>query len=97
MNLELLLTLCFSERRSSIAFGTKVFHLHLDRSNSFRGQSSALFGGIVAQWCHLLTLKPEHSGTMGSIPGKTLSLERHDKGLRTRLGVLSFRDPSAWR
>ena len=32
----------------------------------------------VAQWCNPLTLKPEQSGRVGSIPGRTPPLERHD-------------------
>ena len=35
----------------------------------------------------VLTLKPEQSGGVGLIPGKTPPLEHHDKGLRTRLEV----------
>ena len=53
--------------------------------------------GVVAQWCNPLTLKPEQSGGVGSNPSRTPSLERHDKGSRTRLGLLYFCDPSAWR
>ena len=59
-----------------------------------------LFGkseGVVAQWCNPLTLKSEQSDGMGSSPGRTPPLERHDKRLRTRLGLLFFCDPSAWR
>ena len=41
--------------------------------------------GVVAQWCNPLALKPEHSRGVGSIPGRTPSLGRHDKGSRTRL------------
>ena len=29
------------------------------------------FGGVVAQWCNTLTLKPEWSGGVGSNPGRT--------------------------
>ena len=53
--------------------------------------------GVVAQWCNPLTLKLEQSGGVGSIPGKTPPLERHDKGSRTRLALSYFCDPSAWR
>ena len=53
--------------------------------------------GVVAQWCNPPTLKPEQSGGVGSSPGRTPSLELHDKGSRTRLGLLYFCDPSAWR
>ena len=53
--------------------------------------------GVVAQWCNPLTLKPEQSGGVGSSPGRTPPLERHDKGSRTRLGLLYFCDPSVWR
>ena len=52
--------------------------------------------GVVAQWCNPLTLKSEHSGGVGSSPDRTPPLERHDKGLRTQLGLLYFCDPSAW-
>ena len=53
--------------------------------------------GVVAQWCNPLTLQPEQSGGVGSSPGRAPLLERHDKGSRTRLGLLYFCDPSAWR
>ena len=53
--------------------------------------------GVVAQWCNPLTLKPEQSGGVGSSSGRTPPFERHDKGSRTRLGLLYFCDPSAWR
>ena len=40
--------------------------------------------------CNPLTLQPEQSGGMGSIPNsKTPPLEHHDKGLRTQL-VLNY-------
>ena len=51
----------------------------------------------MAQWCNPLTLKPEQSGGMGSSPGRTPSLERHDKGWRTRSVMLYFCDPGAWQ
>ena len=35
--------------------------------------------GVLAQWCNPLTLKPEQSGYVGSIPGRSPSLEHHDK------------------
>ena len=35
--------------------------------------------GVVAQWCNPLTLQPELSGGVGSIPGRTPPFERHDK------------------
>ena len=53
--------------------------------------------GVVAPWCNPLTLQPEQSGGVGSSPGRVPPLERHDKGSRTRLGLLYFCDPSAWR
>ena len=56
-----------------------------------------VFEGVVAPWCHPLTLQPEQSGGVGSIPGRTPLLERHDKGSRSRIGLLCFCDPSAWR
>ena len=52
--------------------------------------------GVVAPWCNPLTLQPEQSGGVGSSPGRAPPLERHDKGSRTRLGLLYFCDPSAW-
>ena len=42
--------------------------------------SSCKFEGVVAQWCNPLTLQSEQSGGVGSIPGGTPPLERHDKG-----------------
>ena len=51
----------------------------------------------MVPWCNPLTLQPEQSGEVGSIPGRTPPLERHDKGSRARLGLLYFCDPSAWR
>ena len=53
--------------------------------------------GVVAPWCNPLTLQPEPSGRVGSSPGRAPPLERHDKGSQTRLGLLYFCDPSAWR
>ena len=53
--------------------------------------------GIVAPWCNPLTLQPEQSGGVGSNPGRAPPFERHDKGVRTRLGLLYFCDLSAWR
>ena len=53
--------------------------------------------GVVMQWCNHLTLKPEQSGVMVSIPCRTPPLKRHDKGSQTRLGLFSFFDPSTWR
>ena len=53
--------------------------------------------GAVAQRCNPRTLQPEQLGGVGSIPGRTPSLERHGKGSRTQLGLLYFCDPSAWR
>ena len=49
---------------------------------------------VVVPLCNSLTLKPEQSGVLGSIPGRTPPLERHDKGSRTQfsvaiLGILS--------
>ena len=55
------------------------------------------FEGFVAQWYNPLTLQPERSGGVGSIPGKASPLERHDKGPRTRLPLSYCCDPSAWR
>ena len=53
--------------------------------------------GVVAQCCNPLTLQPEQSGRVDSIPVMSPPLERHDKGLRTRLGLLYFCDLIAWR
>ena len=54
--------------------------------------------GVVAPWCNPLTLQPEHSsGEVSSSPSRAPPLERHDKGSRTRLGLLYFCDPSDWR
>ena len=47
----------------------------------------ALHEGVVVHWCNLLTLKSEQSGGVGLSPDRTSPLERHDKGLRTRLGL----------
>ena len=52
--------------------------------------------GVVAQWCNLLTLQSEQLGRMVSIPSRPLPLERHYKGLWTRLALSYFCDPSAW-
>ena len=54
-----------------------------------------LFEGVVAPCCNPLTLEQEQSGGRGSNPASTL--ERHDKGLWTRLALSYFCDPSAWR
>ena len=35
----------------------------------------------VAQTCSPVTLQPEQSGRLGSIPSRAQPLERHDKGL----------------
>ena len=40
--------------------------------------------GVVAQCCNLLTLQPEQSGGVGSIPGRAPSLELHEKASQTR-------------
>ena len=42
----------------------------------------------MAPWCNPLTLQPEQSGGEDSISGRAPPLERHDKGTRTRLGLL---------
>ena len=42
----------------------------------------------MAPWCNPLTLQPEQSGGVGSSPCRPPPLERHDKGSRTRLGLL---------
>ena len=45
---------------------------------------------VMAQWCNPLTLKAEQSDGVGSIPGKTPTLEGNDKGSQTQLGRLYF-------
>ena len=40
--------------------------------------------GVVALWCNPLTLQPEQSGGVSSIPGRAPPFERHDKGSLTR-------------
>ena len=68
-----------------------------DRTGSDTHASAKFFiEGVVAQWCNPLTLQPEQSGGVVSIPGRSPPLESHDKGSRTRLGLLHFCDPSAW-
>ena len=43
---------------------------------------------VGAQWCNPLTLQPERSSVVGSIPGRNSLLESHDKkGSRTRLAL----------
>ena len=41
-------------------------------------------GVVVAQCCNPLTLQPEQSGGVGSIPIRAPSLEHHDKGSWTQ-------------
>ena len=53
--------------------------------------------GVVGPWCNPLTLQQEQAGGMGWSPDRAPPLERHDKGSQTRLGLLCFYDPSAWR
>ena len=50
------------------------------------------FEGVVAPCCNTLTLQPEQSGGWGSHP--IITLERHDKGSRTRLAHSYFCDPA---
>ena len=52
---------------------------------------------VVAEWCNPMTLQSEQSGGVGSIPGRAPTLERRDKGLRTRLAPPYFCDPSVLR
>ena len=42
----------------------------------------------MAQWCNPVTLQPEQLGGVGSIPGRTPPLERHDKESRTQSALL---------
>ena len=53
--------------------------------------------GAVAQWCNPLTLRPEESGRVDSIPGRTPPLERHDMGLRIQSALSYFCNFSVWR
>ena len=55
-----------------------------------------LFEGVLVQWCNPMTWQPEQSGRVGSKLGRAPPLERHDKGLQTRLELSYFWDPSAW-
>ena len=55
------------------------------------------FEGVVAPWCDLLILQLEQSGGVGSNSGRAPPFERHNRGSQTRLGLLYFCDPSAWR
>ena len=54
------------------------------------------FEGVVVLWCNLtlaltmilaLTLQPEQSAGVGSIPSRAPPFERHDTGLQTRLAL----------
>ena len=45
----------------------------------------------------ILTLQPEQSGGVGSIPGRAPPLERHEKSLQTLLSYSHLCNPSAWR
>ena len=74
-----------------------VYLVLLFINSAHRAGNFLTLEGVVAPWCNPLTLQPEQSGGVGSSPGRAPSLERHDKGLRTRLGLLYFCDPSAWR
>ena len=53
--------------------------------------------GVVAQWYNPLSLQPEQSSGVGSIPGRAPPLKPHDMGLQTRLALSYFCNPSAWR
>ena len=53
--------------------------------------------GAVAGLCNSLSLQPEVSGGQGSIHGRALSSELHDKGLGTQLTLTYLGKPSAWR
>ena len=72
----------------------KLGAVHRIAGNTWLDQS---LEGVVAPWCNPLTLQPEQSGGVGLYPGRAPPLERHDKGSRTRLGLLYCCDPSAWR
>ena len=65
-------------------------------SSIWISQLGKTFEGVVALWYYPLTLQPEQSGGVGLNPGRAPPLERHNKGLRTPLGLLYFCDPSAW-
>ena len=75
--------LCFHRE-----WGGKYPHLPLKSATAPSNSTKAVRGthdeGVVAHWCNPLTLRPDQSGGVGSIPGRTLALERYDKGPRTR-------------
>ena len=52
--------------------------------------------GAVAQGCNTLTLQPDLTGGMGSIPDRAPPLERHDEESRTGLSLPYFSDHSTW-
>ena len=56
-----------------------------------------LYFECSSQWCTPLNLQPKQSGGQGSIPGRVPPFKGHDKRSRTRLGLLYFCDPNAWR
>ena len=73
---------------------TEKVSTEYSKSDNFKKRSLLVqIEGVVAYCC--LTLKSEQSGGVGSIPGRTPPLERHDKGSRTRLALSHFCDPSA--
>ena len=59
------------------------------------GAHSVLLEGVVAPYCNPLSLQPEQLGGRSLNP--TSTLERHDKGSRTRLALSYFCNPNAWR
>ena len=83
---------CFSQSVLS-KFSKKKHHKKL----SFRNFLFQKIEGIVVPWCNPPTLQPEQSGGVDSNPGRVPPLERHDKGSWTRLDLLYFWNPSAWR
>ena len=78
---------------------TTIFTTYKSRCtihNELSQQALIRLKGVVAQWCNPLALQSDHSGGVGSIPGRTPLIEHHDKGSRTRLALSYFCDP-AWR
>ena len=56
------------------------------------------FQSVVSSGVDPLTLKPEQSSGVGSIPGRSLPLERHDKGslAKTLLAIVKITLLMVW-
>ena len=67
----------------------------MSKSSLSYENKTIMIEGVVVQWCNPLTLMPEQSDGVGSRPDRVSSLERHNKGSRTRLALSYFCDPSA--